>query len=263
MYNVTLVNLTADARAVAIPAHIEQRDVGNTGLLALLRNFCEIDPVENASAATEIRIKVRQESYLIRTEQKKLVLYDVHHREIPGQLFTLEQVMPELDGTAMAARNQAIVQARAAAEPGETAPVGPVRTPPAALNKPRLIGLTVAVGLLVGAILYVNAPFAVDDSLAEFIPVKAPDLAELQASLTGVYLTGNEPGQHGIVVMGPGELKLFEMGAVEAPRMAYASYTLGRVGPKLSLATNQPGGIIEVGADGSLVYCGEVYRRIP
>jgi len=35
------------------------------------------------------------------------------------------------------------------------------------------------------------------------------------------------------------------------------------VGPKLCLATDQPGGVIEVTAEGNLTYCGEAYHRIP
>jgi hypothetical protein len=85
----------------------------------------------------------------------------------------------------------------------------------------------------------------------------------LHAALTGVYLTGSEPGQHGIVIMGPGEMKLFELAAVEAPRVVYAGYRPGRIGARLSLATDQPGGVIEVATDGRLVYCGETYQRIP
>lgn len=262
MYNVTLVNLTADARAVASLAHFEQREVGHEDLLVLLRNFCAIDPVENAAGATEIRIRVRAESYLIRTEQGRLVLYDVLHREVPGQLYTLEQIMPELDGTAGAGRSQAIAQARAEAQPSGTVPVLAARPSDRVASKPRLIALGLAVAVLLAAIVYVNQPFALATPEG-FSPLPAPEVAPVLAALAGVYLTGSEPGEHGIVVTGPGELKLFELGVVEAPRMVYASYQPGRLGGQLCLATNQPGGLIAVGADGSLVYGAETYRRIP
>jgi hypothetical protein len=262
MYNVILVNLSADARSVAAHSHVEQRDLGNDALRTLLGNFCEIDPIENAAAEAEIRVQVRHESYLIRTGQKKLIIYDTRNRELPGQIFTVEQVMNELDGSAAAARNQAIMLARAEADPGETATMVPVVAAPAA-NKPRLAGLVIIAGLLLGAILYLAAPSVAEAPPAEFTAVENTEAAGLQASLTGVYLTGNEPGQHGIVVTGPGELKLFELDAVEAPRVVYAGYKLGRVGPKLCLATDQPGGIIEITAEGALLYCGELYQRIP
>jgi hypothetical protein len=97
-----------------------------------------------------------------------------------------------------------------------------------------------------------------------FVPVAESELEPIQNSLVGVYLSGSEPGQHGIVITGPGEMKLIELAAVDAPRVIYASYRPGRVEGKLFLATDQPGGVITVAADGnSLGYCGETYQRIP
>lgn len=263
MYNVTLVNLAADARSVAIYAHHELRDAKPDALRALLANFSEIDPIENSAADTEIRVQVRHESYLIRTEQKKLILYDTRNRELPGQIFTLEQVMTELDGTAAAARNQAIQPARTEAGTGEIAARMVVVAPAESPNMPRLAGLVVTAGLLLGAIIWLAAPSPADGAPAGFTAAESGERAGLETSLTGVYLTGNEPGQHGIVLGGTGELKLFELGVVEAPRIIHVSYELGRVEAKLCLATNQPGGLIEVQANGNLLYGGEVYQRIP
>lgn len=262
MYNVTLINLTADARSVAALAHVEQRDLAAEALGTLLRNFCEIDPLENAVTDAEIRVQVRRESYLIRTQQKKLILSDVNNRELMAQILTVEQVMRELDGTASSARHEAISLARAEAAPAETAAVS-VGAGPAAPAGPRLPVLVVTAGLLLAAIIYLAAPFAADEAPTGFVAVEPTELAGLSAALNGVYLTGSEPGQHGIVISGPEELKLFELGAVAAPRVVYATYRLGRTGPKLCLATDQPGGVIEVTADGTLVYGGEDYRRIP
>ena len=263
MYNVTLVNLATDARSVAPYAHVELRDAKPDVLRSLLANFCEIDPIENATGDTEIRVQVRHESYLIRTEQKKLILYDTRHRELPGQIFTLEQVMTELDGTAAAARNQAILTTRTEAGTGEIAAAGPVGAPVAPPNTLRLAGLVFTAGLLLGAIIWLAAPFPADGVPTGFTVVEPGERAGLETSLRGVYLTGNEPGQHGIVLGGTGELKLFELGVVEAPRVIHVSYTPGRVEAKLCLATDQPGGLIEVQPDGNLLYGGEVYQRIP
>ena len=263
MYNVTLVNLSADARSIAPHTHVDLREAGAEALRTLLGNFCEVDPIENAAAEAEIRVQIRRESYLIRTGQMKLILYDTRNRELPGQIFSVEQVMSELDGTAAAARVEAIMLARAEARPGEPAGVGPVMAPAAVPSQARLIGLVVTACLLLAAIVYLAAPFAPGGTPAGFTPVEAAEITGLETALTGVYLTGNEPGQHGIVLGGNGELKLFELGVVEAPRVIYVSYELGRVGAKLCLATDQPGGLIEVQTDGALGYCGEIYQRIP
>ncbi len=264
MYSISLVNLAADARSAADSlVSIEQTGLTEAEMRSLLQSFSEIDAVENAVAAPEIRVKVRNESYLIRTEQKRLMLYDVVHRELPALVLTLDEIMAELNGSAQAARSAAVpLQGSAALEEPASAHALPVY-PVATASKPRLIALGAVALVLLGAIIHLTRSSANDDLPVGFVPVESTELAGLQASLTGVYLTGNEPGQHGIVVTGPDELKLFELGTVEAPRVVYASYTLGRMDSKLCLATDQPGGVIEVSTGGNLTYCGEIYRRIP
>lgn len=264
MYNVSLINLTSDARAVAVDAQVELRDVSPAALEGLLRNFCEIDPIENAAGDTEIRVLVRHEKYLLRTEQKKLILYDVNQRDLPAQMVAVEQAMVELDGSAAAARNQSIRQARAEAGTMAAGPVLPVSAPPpATASRPRVIALSLTAGLLLAAIIWLAVPFGDGGPPAGFVPVGSGELDKLHAALIGVYLTGSEPGQHGIVVLGPGEMKLFELGTVEAPRVVYADYQLGRIDAKLCLATDQPGGVVEVAPDGNLRYGGETYQRLP
>lgn len=266
MYNLVLVNLTPDARAVSVHAHEERRNVDSGALRGLLVNFCAIDPIENAAGDTEIRVNVRHEKYLLRTEQGKVVLYDVNQRDLPGQLLTVDQVMVELDGTAAAARQHAIQQARAlTAAPFMVAESAvPAASPPPVANKPRVIALGATAGLLLAAIVWFAGPFGRGTGTpAGFVALAADESETINSSLVGVYLTGSEPGQHGIIITGPGEMKLVELAAVDAPRMVYASYRPGRVEARLLLATDQPGGPIEVSVDGKLVFCGETYVRIP
>src|SRR5438105_2442451 len=127
MYNITLINLAPDARTFAPLGHVERRGLGVEDLVVLLRNFCEVDPIENTTADAEMRVQVRSESYLIRTEQKKLILYDAHRRDLPAQVFTVEQALAELDGSAAAHRTQSILAARAEVEPGPAATSLPER----------------------------------------------------------------------------------------------------------------------------------------
>ena len=262
MYNVILSNLAPDARSCVPLAQVERRGIGTEELVVLLRNFCEVDPVENAAADAEIRVKVRQESYLLLTEQKKLILYDAQQRELPAQIFTVEQVMAELDGTAAAQRTRTVLAHRAETGPAQVTPVLPQQAPPVA-RKPHLFALAATSAVLLAAIIYLAGPFGRGGRPEGFVGLEPAERAGWETKLTGVYLTGNEPGQHGIVVTGPGELKLFELGTVEAPRVVYASYQLGRVDAKLCLATDQPGGVIEVTAEGNLTYGGEAYQRVP
>lgn len=264
MYNVTLVNLSADATTAALNdgSNLELAGVSPEALRSLLEAFANIDAVQNVTADPEIRIKTRRENYLVRTGQQKLFLYDVLDREAPAQVLTPEQVMAELDGSAMAARTVAPfmmpgMAALTAAEP-ET-----VTAPRNELNRPRAAAMLGLIIGLVAAIIYLRSPNLAPPRPAAFKPAEAAELAELRQSLAGVYMTGALPGQHGIVLSTAGELKLFEVRALAAPGVVYASVDVGRLEGKVVLATNQPGGLIAVQPDGNLLYCGETYRRIP
>jgi hypothetical protein len=263
MYNVSLVNLAADGRSAADAlGQSERPGLADAEMRELLRAFCEIDAVQNAVAEPEIRVKVREERYLIRTGQKKLMLYDATRRELPALVLGVDEVMAELDGSGPDARNLAYAPPVGAAPDGPAALLPPAQ-PVVAARPLRLITLgTVALALL-GAILYPHWGRAKTAAPPSYQPVAAAESAELQAALTGVYLTGNQPGHHGIVFIAAGDLKLFELSALEAPRVVYATAELGRIGPQLVLATDQPGGLIEVAGRDTLVYCGEVYRRVP
>lgn len=261
MYHVTLVNLTADAQSAAIAQErIERTDVSDEDLRRLLQNFCGIDAVENATADPEIRVQVRQESYLIRTGQGKLVCYDVLHRELPGRSLTLAEVMAELDGTAAAALAKLLV---APAETGPGAALEPSVSPPAARSNPRRLIALAAVACALGAgHVWLRLPSGADETPVAFESMDAADAAGLRAKLAGVYMTGTQPGQHGIVLTATGELRLFELRAVEAPRVVDATAQLGRVGSTPYLASDQPGGLIQIPDSDTMVYCAETYKRI-
>ena len=263
MYDVVLCKLAADAHSAADSfARTERNGLTESELRVLLESFCGIDAVQNVVAIPEIQVKTGNESFLIRTGQKKLLLYDAVHRELPALVLSVDETMAELDGVALAARNTSIHQHEADARAATTAPLPPA-PPVVVASKPRLIALGVAAGALLGAIIYLQMAQRSAGLPALFQAVQPAESAGLQAALTGVYMTGNQPGQHGIVFISPGEVKLFELMALTAPRVVHASGKLGRVGTKLILATDQPGGAIEIANHDTLVYGGEVYRRIP
>lgn len=264
MYNLTLINLSPDARTAAINegGNLELKGVSAEDLRVLLETFCEIDAVQNVTADPEIRIKTRQETYLVRTGQKKLFLYDVLDREAPAQVLTPEQVLAELDGSAMAGRTVAPFMMPGMAAYAAPTPA-PIAAPRDALNWRRVSVMAVFALGLGGAIFYLQESTFSRAETALFQPAEAAELSRLQGSLAGVYMTGALAGDHGIVLSTTGELKLFEVNARAAPGVVFASARIGRSGDKLVLATNQPGGLIEVSGDGALLYCGETYRKIP
>ena len=263
MYDVVLTKLAADAHAAANSfARTERAGLTESELRILLTSFCEIDAVENAVVTPEIQVKTGHQSFMIRTGQKKLLLYDAVHRELPAFVLGVDEAMAELDGSAPAARDASAHRHEADVREPAAAPRPPV--PPAVVaSKSRLVAMGVAACALLGGMIFLQLKQRPAGLPAGFQAIKPAESAGLEAALTGVYLTGNQPGQHGIVFISTAEVKLFELMTLTAPRVVYASGKLGRVGTKLILATDQPGGAIEITNHDALVYCGEVYRRIP
>ena len=136
-------------------------------------------------------------------------------------------------------------------------------SPPAArLNPRRVIALAAIVSVLGGAHFWLRIPSGAEEAPAAFTRMDAAEAARVQATLEGVYMTGSQPGEHGIVLAATEEVRLFELRAVDAPLVIHAAGEWGRVGPTLSLATDQPGGLIRIPDPETLVYCGETYKRI-
>ena len=260
MYHVTLVNLSADARTAAVSlSPVERRGVGPDEMRALLANFCAVDPVENAAADPEMRIRTRHESYLVRLGNRTLVFYDIQRRDLPAQLLGVDAVMAELDGSAGLARARALTAAvQAAMQPVvET----PARTWTAQSDPKRLAvlgGLAAALALVLAWLWWPDPGEPVDT-----VRLASEEVKSFYQLHAGVYLTGSQPGQHGLALTTAGDLKLFQLQTVEAPRVVQAGCHPVRIGDGLGLATDQPGGIVVVADRDTLVYCGESYRRLP
>ncbi len=261
MFNVTLVNLTADARTADVELGVSKR--GNftaLELAALLETFRELDPVQNISDP-EIRVQTARESYFIRTEQKKLFLYNSRNREDPAYVLTVAEIIAELDGTAAAART-AVPFAMTSGLGDRLLSEEVALREPKPVSRRRTAAKIAATCLLGATIIYLKTPWDQGDEQPALSRLEPTELAAYQLSLPGVYMTGNQPGQHGLVVMANGGLKIFQLNSQAAPSVLQANYSLGQLGTKLHLQTNQPGGLIQAADRNTLIYCNEVYIRI-
>lgn len=262
MYRVTLINLAPDARTAA-PAlvPVEREVADDAGMRGLLEAFLQLDPVENATADPEMRVRVRHESYVVRLGQKRLILLDALQRDLPAQILGSAEVMAELDGTAGRERTRLQLERVAASAPPAAAPPVPAGSAEA-IHGPRLLALAGLVALQALGLGWLWWPER-EDRGAEVERVASAEAEALLGRQAGVYLTGDRPGEHGIALTTGGELRLFELQAVNAPRVVRLDAQLVRRDGALAFATGQPGGAILVVDRDTLVYGGETYRRIP
>jgi hypothetical protein len=269
MFTVTVCNLSRDARtAIEGGGSVNLGTLSAEELTALLDQFIEIDALENSDHDPEIRVQSRRERFIIRTGQKKLFLQDARNLAEPAYVLTVAEILAELDGSAAAKRTvppmAMAVSSEAAPEDAGTAPPMEITPMPVVPARPWPLGLIGVVLALGGYVAY--SEWSADrgsSDRADFAPLTAAERQAEDSSLTGVYSTGSEPGQHGIVILGDGKLKLFQVYAQAAPGVVYGSYRFGRVDGKLCLATDQPGGLIKVIDRESLEFCGEIYKRVP
>ena len=268
MFNVTLVNLSADAReAVDSGGNIDLGALRTEELTGLLRVFTELDALENTKVDPEIRVQSRRDRFIIRTGQGKLFLQDARKMSEPAYVLTVNEVIAELDGSAAARRTAPPVPLPSTPDgtpAGDGTTAGTTLTPlPEIAPRPwplALIGVVAVLGSLVAYTLYSGRENGGRTQLAELTTTER--LAE-DSALTGVYTTGTEPGHHGIILLGDGKLKLFQLNARAAPGVVFGTYQLGGLDAKICLATDQPGGLIKVISHESLEFCGEIYRRVP
>lgn len=266
MFQVTLVNLARDARTA-----IEGGDSINLGsvsageLTELLERFVELDAVQNSDADPEIRVQARRDRFVIRTGQGKLFFQDARNLSEPAYVLSPGEIIAELDGSAAAKRAApSVPPAPDGSLTGADALPGPELAPmPVVSERPWPFALIGLVLLLGGYVAYSEWGDRPDGKPPALAPLTAAERLSEDSSLTGVYTTGGEPGQHGIIILGNGKLKLFQVNAQAAPGVVYGSYRFGRLDSKLCLATDQPGGLIKVLDRESLEFCGEIYKRIP
>jgi hypothetical protein len=146
-----------------------------------------------------------------------------------------------------------------AVSPEETVSI-PVREPE---SRPWPVGLIALVLLLGGYIAYAEIARQPGESQPALAPLTSAERVAEDSALTGVYVTGSEPGQHGIVILGDGKLKVFQINAQAAPGTVYGTYRLGRLDGKVCLTTDLSGGLIKVPGREALEFCGETYKRVP
>jgi hypothetical protein len=268
MFHVTLLNLAPDARSTTEGGGpVELGQLSAEELTALLNVFTELDAVENMKVDPEIRVQSRRDRYTIRTGQKKLFLYDARRPSDPAHVLNAAEIIAELDGSAVAKRTAPPFSLQPSTD-GESTSTGFVSQgerapPPVVEGRPWPFALLGLVLLLGGYIAYTE--FAGNDggSAPALTPLPSSERLTEDSDLTAVFMTGSEPGQHGIVILGDGKLKLFQVCAQSAPRIVHGTYRLGRLEAKICLTTDQPGGLIKVVDRDTLDYAGEVYRRIP
>jgi hypothetical protein len=272
-YSATLVNLSRDARTADVSlGRSRPASLSTTELGSLLDAFCGLDALQDASADPEIRVEHGSDRYLIiRAGQGRLALYNARDRTQPAQVLTPIEILAELDGSACAVRkaSNATVTGSASpltAEPGVTLAPGVTSEsvpyiPPEPVRHTRtmvLVGAMFASLIIVLAVKLSDRPPRASDDV---VLLPRAEHAGVAQSVEGVYVTGSNPGDRGIVVAAAGTIRFFQLNADTAPSMAHDTWKPGRRDQRLCLAITDLGSVVEIMDRDVLLYQGDRYRR--
>lgn len=256
---VTLVNLDRTATHAATKfGRVLLPELTDADATALLHRFRQLDAIENFESDPEIILESHRTKRLIRLNDGRLCLYNPANHLEAAVVLTPEEIVRELSFTAMAARLENPGVVAAAARATYNGPVTPRPRSRRPLHPAHRAALAAAIVTLVVNLL-LHLPHAEASLLDQFerVPVDATVIG-----LAGVYVTGNEPGDHGIVIGDDGDLKLFRLNRTGAPDLLRERFEPGRIGRDSCLLPSRTRIPIWTGAANTLTYCGETYRRV-
>lgn len=262
MFRITLVNW--DPNAALVSADLGKHCLGDLtpfAIVILLEKFAAIDPILNAIVDPEVIIETTRRKHIVRTGQGRLFLYDLRNALEPAIVLSPEEVVAELDGSAVRVRSRTRIfrPIEAKAEP-----VAPCAEPLIGLRPPhRLALLCTALCLTI----YLVNPHLSAEAAApfpEFVPVASGKPTEaLRGEIAGVYLTGSTPGHHGIALRPDGTMQLFQINASGNPSHINDSYRVGHMAGQVCVLGSTPNRLVRQITKGSFSYGGETYQRLP
>jgi hypothetical protein len=259
----TLINLDDQARRAS--PELGRTTLGELqpdSVQALLERFQSIDPIENVEADPEIILEYRQRRQIVRTGQGRLQLYDPRNLLEPALQLSPAEIIAELDGSAAAARSRAVT---AAAEIAEAARAEePLIPPPVpALNPAWRLTLITTAAVLAAYLVFSLQPWTSGQPETHFEPIATEQEATLiREEIAGVYMTGNQPGSHGISLSPDGAMKIFQLNAEGVPSLIQDSYEVGRVRGILGVRAGQGGEPMMQTGRHTLSFFGESYQRL-
>jgi hypothetical protein len=255
---VSTVNLSPNLTSVD-PAHgtIERGEMSADALTDVLAAFSEIDPALNLEHDPRVLVRTNDAWYAIRTERGRFHLYDARDTSQPGTELELADLVT------------AIQHAPA------PAPITDLREPefqPPPSRRKTKAALATAL-LLCGLGLNTWGVFQFfqrdqDQAPAAHTPIKDSEQTALYLrKLAGTHATGRAPGDRVIRITRDGRIGFDVIvrdagGEIQISRGPVQACGFGRLANGAICLTTANSGDVGIGADGSLFYFGDTYRRI-
>lgn len=256
MYSVTSVNLSPDGTSAS--ASFGENELGEmsaTDLLALLEKLRHLDALENHEADAHLLVQGRSGRFLVRTGQGRLFLYNARDALEPYAQLTAEEIIVQLDRTAVT-----VAPFARRSDAAEATPARAVEKKSAS-HRATAFGILAAGLALNGYTLYsVTYVDSVRAKPSVKLVSEPAELAQRERELSGLFATGDQRGDRTIRIAPGGRIAFAELGAKGGPGNGIDTFRVGHRGTRLCLATEGSGVIDVMNAD-TLVYYGDTYKR--
>lgn len=255
---VSTVNLSSNLTSID-PVHgtVERGEMSVDALTDLLAVFSEIDPALNLEHDPRVLVRTKDAWYAIRTERGRLHLYDARDTSQPGTEMELAELL-------------AAIQHAPAPAPVAEIPEPEFKSPP---SRRRTKAALATALLLCGLGLNAWGVFQFfqrdqDEAPATYTPINDDESTTLYLrKLAGTHATGRAPGDRVIRITRDGRISFDVMvqdvgGEIRIARGPVQLCGFGRRANGSICLTTANSGPVGIGADGSLFYSGDTYRRI-
>lgn len=235
-------------------------ELEKTRIVELLVRFRAVDPIENVEAEPRLILETRRQKRVVTTGIGRLYVHDPRNQLAQMVVLTPEEIIGEIDGSAALERSRLMAErCRKLLASRVFLPKPP---PPDSPQRTRFqIALSVIALLLATYCLYPHFATQREVPMA-YEAITDPKLIESYSQeLAGVYMTGNQPGHHGITVGVAGTLTLFQLNDRAEPSLLRDRYRFVRVDGQICIIGTLPGGLLRPQRNRTLSYAGESYQR--
>jgi hypothetical protein len=137
-----------------------------------------------------------------------------------------------------------------------------VTTPTAPRRTRRQVVLAATAFCLAGYLAFPYLSALTELSAPAFKPITdSKQIETYRDQLAGVYMTGSQPGHHGISLTVAGTMTLFQLNRQAKPSLIRDRYCIGHIDRQLCALGSLPGGAMRFTGKNAFIYGGETYQR--
>jgi hypothetical protein len=250
MFKISTIYLDPDVRHAGVQhGSVSRGEMDAAGVIALLDKFSSIEAMEMLDMDPQIIATGRICKLIIRTNRKKLFVYNAQNMNESAVEMTPLEIVQKLDNIKLAPGTEETEQPGVMAAPPSHPAVGYA-----------LLALAVLINIYTVCSIFSKPP-QIDDKSDVVYATDANVIAQRQRAVAGTYATGQTPGNRVLVIGGDGSLQYSEIDAPGNPPPWTGTYRIGSRNENLCLSVDGAS-VIDVVDSNTLMYYRDTFHRI-